>query len=510
MDRRDFLAALGAWLAAGGAGGQLVLPGPALAGTATPFRDDTVLELARQLAAAPFVKPQAHLEPPLDKLTYDQYRDVRFRPEQALWRGEGLKSELQFFPMGWLFDAPVDISVVESGAARPIEPDVSLFKFGPLVEAPADGMRFGFSGFRVHSPINRPDYYDEYAVFQGASYFRCVARGQAYGLSARGLAIDTAQPTGEEFPLFRSFWIEKPTFETDQLVVHALLDSPSATGAYRFMLMPGETTRIDVEARLFPRKDLAYAGLAPLTSMFLFAENDRMRVDDFRSAVHDSDGLAVLNGAGERLWRPLVNPRSLQASSFLDEHPRGFGLIQRARKFADFQDMEASYHRRPSLWIEPLGPWGKGSVSLIEIPTEEEIHDNIVAFWRPAEPLKAGVMHRFAYRLHWCAEVPDGEWTGATVLRTRAGATARKPGMETFAVDFVGAPVADPQSLPEALVWASAGKLSKPIVQANPDTGGARVSFEFAPEADLAELRLELRRKDKIVSEVWMYRWIRS
>lgn len=510
MNRRDFLAALGGWLAAGGATGPLVLPGLVLAGPATPFRDDTVADLARHLAATPFAKPHARLESPLDTLNYDQYRDVRFRTEQALWRGEGLKSELQFFPMGWLFDAPVEISIVESGAARAIDPDVSLFDFGPLTQAPADGMRFGFSGFRVHSPINRPDYYDEYAVFQGASYFRCVARGQAYGLSARGLALDTAQAAGEEFPLFRSFWIEKPAVDTEQLVVHALLDSPSATGAYRFVLTPGEVTAMDVEVRLFPRKELANAGLAPLTSMFLFAENDRTRIDDFRAAVHDSDGLAMLNGAGERLWRPLVNPRALQASDFLDEHPRGFGLIQRARELADFQDLEASYHRRPSLWVEPLGPWGKGSVSLIEIPTEEEIHDNIVAFWHPAEPLPAGVMHRFAYRLHWCNEVPDGEWTGATVLRTRAGAAARKPGHEIFAVDFVGAPVTDGERLPAAVASASAGKLSEPIVQANPDTGGARVSFEFAPETEVAELRLDLRQKDRIVSEVWMYRWIRS
>ncbi len=240
-----------------------------------------------------------------------------------------------------------------------------------------------FSGFRLRAPLNRAEHFDEFVVFQGASYFRAVAKGQEYGLSARGLALKTGDARGEEFPFFRTFWIERPRPEANTVVVHALLDSDSTTGAYRFTIRPGDPTVMDVEMTLYPRVELTHVGLAPLTSMFFFGPNDRVGIDDFRPAVHDSDGLAIWNGRGEWLWRPLINPETLQVSAFVDDNPRGFGLLQRHRAFADYQDLEAHYERRPSLWVETIGEWGSGAVQLVEIPSKSEYHDNVVAFWRP-------------------------------------------------------------------------------------------------------------------------------
>ncbi|KAB2848065.1 MAG: glucan biosynthesis protein G, partial [Hyphomicrobiaceae bacterium] len=354
--------------------------------TPKPFGAGTVRELAEALSRRPFAKPAIALPPAFAKLTYDQHRDIRFRADQSIWRGAGLEFELQLLPMGWLFDVPVEINLVEGGAVRQLKADASFFTFGPLVGKPPAEAEIGFAGFRIHGPINRPDYYDEIAVFQGASYFRAVGKGHIYGISARGLAVNTARPGGEEFPIFRSFWVERPAPGSAEIVVHALLDSVSLTGAYRFVFKAGRPTTTDVEAVLFPRKDIPFVGVAPLTSMFLFGASSRRATNDFRPAVHDSEGLSIINGSGERIWRPLTNPKRLQVSAFLDRDPKGFGLIQRDRRFLAYEDLEAHYERRPSLWVEPVGPWGHGTVELIEIPTDEEIHDNIAAFWRPAEP----------------------------------------------------------------------------------------------------------------------------
>jgi glucans biosynthesis protein len=262
--------------------------------------------------------------------------------------------------------------------------------------------------------------WDEAVVFQGASYFRAVARDTLYGLSARGLAIGTAGPEPEEFPLFTAFWVEEPEPGARTLRLYALLDGPSVSGAYAFAVTPGAETVMEIDSRLFPRVDVATAGVAPLTSMYFFGPESRKGVDDFRDAVHDSHGLRMINGAGERLWRPLRNPSTVELSAFADENPRSFGLIQRFRDFEHFQDAEARYEQRPSAWVEPTAPWGRGAVMLAEIPTNDEFLDNIVTFWRPEEPLRAGAEHAFAYRLVW-GQVPEEPLPLARVLATRSG-----------------------------------------------------------------------------------------
>jgi glucans biosynthesis protein len=467
---------------------------------ASGFSRAAVERLAQELAKKPHAPPREAAEY-WANLTYDQYRDVRVSEQGILWRGTRRKLEGHLLPVGWLFKNPVDIHVVDQGVVRPIAPSNALFQFGPLVEQPkADTPPIEFSGFRINGPINRPGVLDEIAVFQGASYFRAVSKGQVYGLSARGLAIDTAQPNGEEFPFFRAFWIETPAPAARQAVVHALLDSPSATGAYTFRIAGGKPTTMDVDVRLFPRRETRHVGLAPLTSMFLFSGNGRLRIEDFRPAVHDSDGLAIADAAGERIWRPLNNPRRLQVSAFSVKELAGFGLVQRRRSFSDFEDLEARYERRPSAWVEPKGNWGSGAVHLVEIPSEEEIHDNIVAFWQPREPYRKGSDYSFGYRLLWPDDAPQRE-AKAVVLKTLSGLAhgpERKNEAVRFAVDFGGQSLRKLRGLPGAALSATAGKISEPIVEPNPSTGGVRANFVLTPgDAEAIELRLELKDREK-------------
>jgi glucans biosynthesis protein len=348
----------------------------------TPFDRSIVRQLARDAATKPYKAAETSLPDNLKNIDYDHYRQIRFQPERALWHSEKLPFEVQFFHRGFFYAPRIDIYEVASGEATKLAYHPADFSFGSNTP-PAPEMDLGFAGFRIHAPINKPDYYDEVCVFLGASYFRAVAKGETYGLSARGLAINTGDAKGEEFPLFKTFWIEKPAPNANSIVVHALLDSESTTAAYRFTVRPGDTTVFDVELAIYPRIDLDHAGLMPMTSMFFFGPNDRKDVDDFRPSVHDSDGIAIYNGRGEELWRPLSNPRDLQISTFADLNPRGYGLMQRQKNFLAYQDLESNFETRPSLWAEPIGDWGEGSVQLIEIPTKEEIHDNIAGFWRP-------------------------------------------------------------------------------------------------------------------------------
>jgi len=475
------------------------------------FGSDTVPELARALSRSPFVPPKTPLPAVLANLTYDQYRDIRSPPSSAIWAQKGTFFRLQVLPRGFLFTDAVEIALVVGGVAQHVAYRSDLFTTGTVMKSPLPTEDIGFSGFRILYPINRPVVFDEAGVFQGASYFRSLGAHQAYGLAARGLANKTAEPEGEEFPAFRAFWIEEPLHTSQTLVVHALLDSPGVAGAYRFRIHPGHSTTMDVEVVLFPRTELAKVGLAPSTSMFMFSPNGRLAIDDFRPEVHDSDGLLVINGRGEHIWRPLENPGQVQVSAFLDKNPRGFGLLQRNRNSADYQDFEAHYERRPSLWIEPVGDWGEGSVMLTEIPSEAEIHDNIVAFWRPKAPVAANSEFRCSYRLVWGDGPKDGQ-DRARVMATRRGrADVRAPThVRRFVIDYSAAvgSAHTRAKLPQAAVSASAGEIRDVVVSENPLLEGYRVSFVFDPkQAEVAELRVDLDFRDGRLGETWVYRW---
>jgi glucans biosynthesis protein len=465
---------------------------------------DTVRERARSLARAPFRPASRPLPASLTNIGYDAYRDLRFRPDQAIWRADGLPFQLQMFHRGGLFRDPVDLFEADRGRARPIPFSESLFSYGPQKPGPLPS-DLGFAGFRAHAPMEVPGRFDEVVAFLGASYFRAVAKGTNYGLSARGLALGAGEP-GEEFPVFRAFWIERPAPSARSLVVHALLDSVSTAGAFRVEITPGARTVMEVDARLFPRRPLASAGIAPLTSMYLFGPEQPRRYDDFRPEVHDTDGLLTDDGQGGRIWRPLVHTSGTRLRDFDAGPARGFGLLQRQRTFEAYQDLEANYHRRPGAWVEPLEGFGRGSIRLVELGSRSEAEDNIVAMWRPATPLAPGREHRFRYRLTWGAS-PEPPTRLAPAVAWRAGASHDAAGRR-FLVDFAPLPQGGLEGL-EAQASATAGSIRVETVQPNASIGGARVSLELNPAAaTTSDLRLTLVRGRTPVSEVWMYRWL--
>lgn len=463
----------------------------------------TAEQLSHEPYAAPLPRPEAA------RITYTDYMGIRVKPGREIWGSEKIGFALHPMPLGGLHTTPVAIDIVDrDGVIAPLATGPGFYEHSlPKDSVPADG-NLGISGFRITAPLNSAKTLDELIVFQGASYFRALSKGQDYGLSARGLSIDAGQSKPEEFPQFRHFWIEKPDGPR-KLVIHALLDSPSVTGAFVFQVNPGAPTVIDVEAAIYPRQDLKGVGIAPLTSMYFYSVGDGATpARDYRPAVHDSDGLLVANGQGERLWRPLRNPATLRASSFGDTHPKGFGLLQRQRDFSQYQDLEARYHRRPSAWVEPRGDWGTGSVELFELPTDSEYHDNIVAQWKPAEPLRAGQRYEYAYRISWPDRASEDN-IGAIVNWTRTGPTGL-PSVsgqtERFVIDYKLTNRNSAQ-LPEARVTASAGAISGVTVQRNAMTGGLRVSFLFDPGTQvLSDLRVDLELP-QARAEVWLYQW---
>ncbi len=510
LNRRSVLAALASTgllpLVGGTAFADNIAAGKIKLGETEAFSKQGLIEYARQKSSKPYVESNKIPKDWID-LTYDQYRSINFRSESALWKDEEKPFETEFFAPGLYFPIPIKVSVVEGDVSQPVLFSKDVFKFQSLVPDLSDDPSLGYSGFRLRAAINDPARKDEFVVFQGASYFRAVAKGQLYGLSARGLALKTGDAAGEEFPNFKEFWIEKPKDKANSILVHAFMDSPSVTGIYSFMITPGENTEMEVQCTLFPREELDHVGIAAETSMFLFDETERSRFDDFRQAVHDTDGLLIKNGAGETLWRALANPTALQISSFVDENPRGFGLMQRPRNFEDYSDLEANYHKRPGLWVVPGEDWGKGAVTLVEIPADKEIYDNIVAYWRPRKPLQAGSEHAFSYRLVWCNEAPVAK-NLARVVNSRMGKRVFEDG-RLANVDF--APNANlPDNLDDIKIHVSSnvGSVSKGILQRNPSTGGVRLSFTFLPgDAKLMELRAQLMVDGKSASEVWLYRW---
>ncbi|MFP3341886.1 glucan biosynthesis protein G [Halomonas sp. SIMBA_159] len=486
---------------------------PASASEDTVFQQ--VVERAKQLAATPYQAPEASLPEALQALTYDDYRQIRFNPERAYWRDEAPFS-LQLFHSGFLFQTPVTLNRIENGEVVPLDFTADDFRYdgeaSELLEHDLSGS--GHAGFRLHYPINNPDYADEFAVFLGASYFRLVGQHQAYGLSTRGLAINTASSQGEEFPAFREFWLVTPDSDAESITLMALMDSPSLSGAYRFTLTPGEHTEAEVEAEIFARSDIEKVGIAPLTSMFTFGKASAQRPDDFRPQVHDSDGLLMHTGSGEWIWRPLSNPAEVRVSSFTDDAPQGFGLMQRERDFDRYLDLEANYHRRPSQWVEPLDAWGNGHVELVEIPTPDETHDNIVAYWVADEALNAGDSQRLHYRTYTLNEQPEEHSLGQ-VVRTRHG-TAAVPGeadspsaeQRQFVVDFAGGALEELAADAELTLDISVinGEALLPQVKVLPDNG-RRATFRLPPSSAPSDIRLRLMRDGEPVTETWNYVW---
>ncbi|UZF90808.1 glucan biosynthesis protein [Bosea sp. NBC_00550] len=528
LDRRTLLAGASATatLAALGFSPEALAQQGLKLSQAQDFTFEALKARAKQMAAQPYEAPPSPRPDVLQRIDYDAHGKIRFKPEMALWANGPSPWPVTFFHLGRYFQKPVRMHVVEGGKAREIVYDESYFEMpvdSPARELPTGA---GFAGFRFQEsrsghPGRKGETLDwkknDWVAFLGASYFRAIGELYQYGLSARGLAIDPAVAgRSEEFPDFTHIWLETPQDGAEYVVVYALLSGPSVAGAYRFRMHRGKGVTMEIEVALNLRKDVERLGISPLTSMYWYSETAKSTAVDWRPEVHDSDGLALWTGSGERAWRPLNNPSRTTASAFVDNNPRGFGLMQRDREVGHYLD-GVFYERRPSLWVETQGEWGKGSVQLIEIPTDDEIHDNIVAMWVPEAPARAGSAYNYRYKLHWMADEPFPTSLGR-VVATRLGnggqpGTTRPKGVRKFMVEFLGPAL---ESIPfgvkpEVVLSASRGSFSYIFAEAVPDDvpGHWRAQFDLTVDGnDPVEMRCYLKAGDTVLTETWLYQYL--
>lgn len=519
FDRRtilQLLLAAGTARAVGGASPAAAATGLKF-GIAEPFSYDWLKQHARELAAAPYKEPPRPDPAIVSRIDYDAHGKLRFRKEFALYR-EGAYP-ISFQHVGRFFPKTVRMHAIDGASAREVLYDPTYFPVEQGHVAAGLGQEpSAFAGFWVHDPLSAGDLdkVEPWVTFLGASYFRGIGELGQVGLSARGIALAPGAPGPEEFPDFIAYWFEPARSPEDPVTVYALLHGPSVAGAYRFLLRRTAGVVMDIEAEVHPRRTIERLGFAPLTSMYWFSDKAKETMADWRPEVHDSDGLAMWTGAGERIWRPLNNPKQISISSFRDNNPRGFGLSQRDRNFDHYLD-GVKYDKRPSAWIEPRGGWGQGSVQLIEIPTDDEIHDNICAMWVPDEPHGAGTHIQLAYRLHWMADEPHVGNNLARCVATRLGnggqpGQPRPKGVRKFMVEFLGGPLAGlPHGkLPEPVLSASRGQFSYVLTEAVPDDvpGHWRVQFDLTADGnDPVEMRCYLRSGETVLSETWLYQY---
>jgi glucans biosynthesis protein len=522
MSRRTFLRAGAATLS------TLALPmswasrseaaaAPALKqrGTPQPFDYATLKGMARTIADSPYRPPPDQLPPAIAQLDWDHWQSIRFHEERSLWGNEGLRFRIQFAHLGFRIYKPVRMHLVQDGQAQEIAFDPAMYDYsGAGVATRQLPPSLGFAGFRIYF---HTDWLRDVAAFQGASYFRAVDGQLQYGMSHRGLAVDSGLPAPEEFPDFIAYYLERPAKDSSRLTVYGLLDSPSVAGAYRFIIDVADTLVMDIDAALYPRKQIERIGIAPGTSMFFAGKNDRQSSQDWRPEIHDSDGLQIWNGAGEWIWRPLVDPAGVRVNTYSDNGPRGFGLMQRERHFEQYQDDGVFYEKRPSAWVEPKSNWGKGAVTLLEIPTRDEVMDNIVAFWTPADKPQKGQEWLYGYKLYWCRDNPVGPRL-ATVRATRTGiggivGQKRSHFSWRFVVDFAGGDLALLGETAHVIPMISASRGRVEIVSARPliALNGWRAMFDLAPTDDSVEpinLRLFLSVNGQSLSETWLYQYV--
>jgi periplasmic glucans biosynthesis protein len=486
-------------------------PGPAR------FGYDDVVKRARELAGAPFDARIPPLPDGLAHLDFDAWRDIRFKPDKALLNQGGGPFRLELFHLGHLYQRPVTVNVIRDGIPAPVPYAANLFDYGRNKIDKSLPINLGFAGFRLHYPLNSPLVMDEVIAFLGASYYRFLGRGQRYGLSARGLGINSGIGQNEEFPFFREFWIDTPEPGAQRAIVHGLLDSESAAGAFRFEIYPSQETTIEATATIFARRDLPTLDMAPLSSMFLLGKNDHRIADDFRNELHDSDGLLIHTGSGEWIWRPLSNPSEPALSTFIDKDIRGFGLLQRDRNFEHYQDLDLAYELRPSYWVEPRDNWGEGRVELVELPTTDESNDNIVASWVPKEPLETGKTISYGYRITALTNdarlTPGGRAVNTYRTHPRALGSAEPlaPGSTRFIIDFSGGDLgyfgADP-AMVEVVPSASNGRITRSFLTPNPHIRGFRAGIDVQIEpGQSCDLRAFLKSGNRALTETWTFPW---
>ncbi|MBU1043292.1 MAG: glucan biosynthesis protein G [Candidatus Omnitrophica bacterium] len=480
-----------------------------------PTRFKDVVEKAQKLAEKPFIETKNKIPDALKKIGYDQWRDIRFDPKKSLWLNTPFN--IQFFHFGGLYQQPVSINTVNKNSTTNIPFSPDFFDYSQSAHNGLQMNDLDFAGFRIHYPLNSPEYADELISFLGASYFRALGKNLSYGLSARGLAIDIAELTGEEFPYFHEFWIIKPASKAKELSFYGLMESPSLTGAYSFNVRPGEETLIKVRSVIFFRKKVKKLGLAPLTSMFFYGENEKSKIGiDFRPEVHDSDGLLIQGTNSEWTWHPLINPRSLLINSFGGGQPLGFGLIQRDMSFDHYQDLEARYDNRPSVWITPKSEWGPGHIELLQIPTENEFNDNIGAYWVIDHSFEPGEAFEFAYTMSWHA----GNRKRSALAAVESTRIVSKPENVMFIIDFLPDQTQEEFLIkdisPEITILNNYMIKNSQLLE-NTVTRGWRLIIEVTLDQEsminkmlsknnpTVELRAFLKKDNTPISETWSY-----
>jgi glucans biosynthesis protein len=489
---------------------------------------DYVAQRALDRARTPFHSPHVELPSVLrpDNLDYDKYRRIEFRHDRALWAAAGLPFRAEFFHPGYIYHEPIHVNEFTPTHTQPIRFVQDFFNYHTLNIAKQIPVDSGYAGFRVLTELNGANRWDEVGSFLGASYFRLLGKNLRYGESARGLALDSGETDrAEEFPIFTDWWLGKPNAGDDALHLFAILDSVSCCGAYEFYIRPGETTTASIKSVLYFRttnnvaassknkKPLKSIGLAPLTSMFWFGKNTERKFDDYRTEVHDSDGLLVHMGNGEVFWRPLDNPPAMRHQVFSAPNIKGFGLLQRERNFAAYQDMFNLYHQVPSVWVEPDGNWGDGDLHLLELSTGYEGLDNVVAFWDPKNKPAPLTPFRFGYTLHWEGGAADLKRSENRVVSTRIGPDAAFKGARQFVIDFDG-PKLDKisEDKPPVAIASCSGNANivDQFVTRNTFLGTWRAIVKMQPKPDNhdpIDLRCTLQQGTNVVGETWTYQW---
>lgn len=471
------------------------------------FSLDDVVKTAKEMAQKPYQKPEA-IPPYLSSLDYNQWREIRFQSSQSPWPSSD-NFNIQFYHLGYIYKDPVRVNLVASGRVHRFSFSPKMFNYAGKDFASKVPDQLGFAGFSLTYPLNSAQGRDEVLAFLGASYFRAVGKNQVFGLSARGISIDTASPSGEQFPYFKEFWLVKPEEKAKRMTLYALLDGESVTGAYRFVVDPGEQTTTEIEAVLFLRKKVQKFGVAPFSSMFLQGSNSIRRFNTVYPQVHDSDGLSIhQTGGGEWIWRPLQNPKRLAVSSFLVNDLHGFGLMQRDRRFCTYESLALGYQKRPSVWVTPKGQWGKGQVQLIEIPTNTNNNDNIVAFWVPDKLPEPQNPIRYAYEIAWQGDHMTLPPSSAYAVNTLRGKGNIQPDAEEFNIDFKGETLASLFSKSEVSAQISVengGKLLEHHMVKNPYIGGVRLEFQIKPTGNPIQLRVHLQKGNQALTETWDY-----
>jgi periplasmic glucans biosynthesis protein len=513
LSRRDLLAGAAMTVMASTAGptsAQTNAEGPvalALAsiGDGQPFEFSKLQAVARILAQRPYQPPVNDLPAAFGNMPYDQYVTIRAQPQAVLWANENRGFTVEPLHRGYAFLPATQLFTIEDGVVRRVAFDSGKFDYGRVTPPPV-GLDLGFSGFRLAFGQERTQLV---SIFQGPSFYRALALGQNFGAIARGIILKPGDQKGEEVPQVRGYWLERPPQGADTLIINVLYDAESVTVAARMTVRPGEMTLIDHETSIFARQAIEHFGVGCVMASYLYAPQSRRQFDEVRPAVHEASGLQMVTGAGEAIYRPLSNPAVLQVSAFVDDNPKGFGLVQRDRDPAHFMDDDQRFERRPSVWVEPLGEWGPGTVQLLEIPSDSEVNDNVISYWRPRRGLAAGAEMTVGYRQYW-GWTPPHRMPLAHVIRIRQGRVGQQGRRRRFVLDFHGDDLADAAIVAglKPLVSATPGTIQNVRLSPFPEIRQARVSFDLDPGAEvLSELRLVLESGGRPVTETWLNRW---